>query len=81
MGDARLSRFYGFDCAGLTPARNLELEGAMRVLEAEEELKTGVPDDRVYDLVLAATGSEDQASAAYSLRLMQRMKRDEKPDV
>ncbi|VTT96564.1 unnamed protein product [Gemmataceae bacterium] len=46
----------------------------MPVLRAEEELARGnVPDARVYDVVLAATGSEEQASKAYAARLAWRM--------
>ena len=56
----------------------LVLERAMFILEAEEELKKPVPDGRVYDLVLAATGSEEKASAAMSQRIAYRLRRGEK---
>lgn len=46
----------------------------MPVLRAEEELARGnIPDGRVYDVVLAATGSEEQASKAFAARLAWRM--------
>ena len=52
----------------------IALEGAVPVLRAEEELaRGGVPDGRVYDVVLAATGSESQASRAFAARLAWRM--------
>ncbi len=53
----------------------------MKVLEAEEELKAGVSDDRVYDVVLAASGSEERAAASLSARIMSRLRQNEKPEV
>lgn len=56
----------------------------MAILEAEEELAGAygpVPDQRVYDLVLLATGSEERASAALAARYMARMKNNEMPEV
>ncbi len=74
MGECRLSRFYGIDAFELTPAKKLTLEANMQIIAAEDELKAGVPDDnRLYDLVLAVTGSEEKASSALAARLMQRM--------
>ena len=54
----------------------------MLILEAEDELAGAygaVPDNRVYELTLLATGSEERASAAYAARIMERQKRDEVP--
>ncbi len=65
----------------MTPAEKMRREVGMQVLLAEEELAAGAPDARVYDLVLAVTGSEERASEAYSARLMARMKRGETPEV
>lgn len=49
---------------------------------AEEKLARGdVPDDQVYDLVLAATGSEEMAAAALTARCMWRLRRNETPQV
>ena len=53
----------------------------MRILEAEEELVSGAPDSRVYDLVLAITGSEEKASAALTERIEARHRRNERPEV
>lgn len=53
----------------------------MAVLEAEQELRDGAADDRVYDLVLTVTGSEDKASEVYAARLLARLKRNETPEV
>ena len=50
----------------------------MAVIEAEDAMKDFVPDDRVYDVVLAATGSEERASAALTARLAERLRRNEK---
>lgn len=52
------------------------------MLEAEDEIRRGrVPDDRVFDVVLAATGREDLASRAHAERIMARMRRNETPDT
>lgn len=53
----------------------------MHVLRAEEELARGAPDDRVYDLVLAITGSEEAAGAAFSARLLARLKSGDTPTL
>ena len=53
----------------------------MPVLEAEAELKQPVPDSRIYDVVLAATGSEDAAAAALTDRIAARLRRGEKAEV
>lgn len=53
----------------------------MAVLEAEAELKAGAADDRVFDLVLTVTGSEEKASEVYAARLLERLKRNETPEV
>lgn len=54
----------------------------MAALEAEDEIAAGdVPDQRVYDLVLAATGSKDRAGEALAARIAERLKRNEKPNV
>lgn len=53
----------------------LALESALPALEAEDEIRRGkVADDRVYDVVLAATGSEELASRAHAERIMLRLK-------
>ena len=76
LAEARLSRFFHFDCRDLNPAEKIVLEGHMHRIKAQEELARGnVPDNRVYDVVLAATGSEEQASDAYAARLAARMER------
>jgi hypothetical protein len=52
----------------------------MPTLEAEERLKAGpVGDAELFDLILAATGSEDAALDAVSERLMERLRNGEKP--
>ena len=64
----------------LPPARKLALRLALPVLRAEEELAAGgVPDGRLYDLVLAATGSEAAAAAALERRYAERLRRGERP--
>lgn len=42
----------------------------MPVLEAEDELRGPVSDQRLYDVVLRATGSEEAASAAMVQRIL-----------
>lgn len=61
----------------------LVLEASMAAIEADEELRSpaGVPDGRVYDLVLAATGSPERAARALQDRIALRLRRDEKPEV
>lgn len=60
----------------------IALEAALPVLRAEEELAAGgVADDRLYDVVLAATGSEDAAHAAREERVRVRLRRGETPAV
>lgn len=44
-------------------------------------MNAGVADDRVYDVVLAATGSEERASRALQARIEAKLRRGEKPDV
>jgi hypothetical protein len=51
------------------------------VLQAEDELRGDVPDARVYDLVLAATGSEDVAAEALKARIGARLRAGERPEV
>ncbi len=53
----------------------------MTVLDAEEALKHPVPDSRVYDVVLAATGDEEAAWSARNERIMTRLKNRETPDL
>lgn len=53
----------------------------MKVLEAEEALAAGCPDHRVYDLVLAATGSKERASAALADRIARVQSRGEVADI
>ena len=51
-------------------------------LEAQEEIRRGnVPDNRVYNVVLAATGSKDEASKALSARIAWQQERGRTPDV
>lgn len=72
-----MSRWYGFPCWDLSPVEKIALAGHMVTLKAEEELAEGnVSDERVYDVVLAATGSEERASSAYTARLAWRMERE-----
>lgn len=78
LGDARLSRFYGFAVLNLTPADKLILQANMPVLLAEEELRKGASDSRIYDLVLAMTGSKDRAADALTARMAARRDRGEK---
>lgn len=59
----------------------LALDMARPILEAEEELKGPVSDDRIYDVVLAATGDEEVASAALTERILQRQRRNETVDI
>ena len=51
------------------------------MLEAEEELKGPVADNRLHAVVLAATGSEEAASAALTYRVEQRLRRGEPQDI
>ena len=82
LGVARLSEFFGFWVGDFDGPSLLALEGAMEVLEAERELKKGdVPDHRVYDLVLAATGSEERAEAALQERIKARNRRHERTEA
>ncbi len=61
----------------MTPADLLAYSENMKILEAEEELRAGVDDDdRVYDLVLAATGSAERASEALTARIVARQKQN-----
>lgn len=63
-------------------AERFALEAAMPILKAEEELAAGtVEDNRLYDLVLLATGSADAASAALEARVAERLRRGETPQV
>lgn len=55
----------------------LALDLARPILDAEEELKGPVADNRLYDAVLAATGDEETASAALSHRIQQRQRANE----
>lgn len=52
---------------------------ARAALEAEEEIKAGCADDRVYDCVLAATGDAGAAEEALRQRIAHRLRRGEKP--
>ena len=54
---------------------------ALPILQAEDELRAGASDDRIYDLVLLATGSEEAASAALTARVEERLRNNETPDV
>lgn len=72
-----MSRFYGFPVFDLPGGVKLALEGNRPILEAEDELRAGVSDDRLYDLVLYVTGSEEAASAAYQARIAERLRRGE----
>lgn len=67
-----------FDLSG---REKLVLEANRDVLAAEHELRQPVPDDRVYDLVLAVTGSKDAAAEALSARIAHRLRSGEKPAV
>ena len=79
---ARLTRFYGVDVFTLSPKQRFTLETAMPLLRAEEELASGtVEDNRLYDLVLLATGSKDAASAALEARVAERLRRGETPTI
>jgi hypothetical protein len=79
---ARLTRFYGVDVFALSPKQRFQLETAMPLLRAEEELASGtVEDNRLYDLVLLATGSKDAASAALEARVAERLRRGETPAI
>lgn len=59
----------------------LALESAEPILRAEDELRAGVPDSRVYDLVLLVTQSEEAASAALSARIEARLRKGEPTGV
>jgi len=66
---------------GLPGPDKLALELNLPILDAEERLRTGCADDEVYSLMLAATGSEDEASAALTERVSWRLKKNQTPDV
>jgi hypothetical protein len=55
----------------------------MPAIEADEELRDNpeVPDHRLYDLVLAATGSKDRAERALRQRIWERNRRGERTQV
>lgn len=59
----------------------LAYERSMPILEAEEALKGPVPDNRLYDMVLAAYGDEDLAHEAYMSRIADRLRKHETPDI
>jgi hypothetical protein len=62
----------------LTGPEKLALDGAMTILEAEQEAKQPVSDSRIYDLVLAITGDKEKAGKALSDRIAFRLRRNEK---
>ena len=76
-----MTRFYRFPCFDLSGPDLFALEQAMPVLKAEAELDGPVADARLYDVVLAATGSKEVAGAALSYRIKERLRRNETPDV
>jgi hypothetical protein len=80
---ARLSRFYGFWVGGLTPQERFRLAAAIPVLEAEDALKTpgAIPDKQLYDVVLTATGDEEQAMTALESRVKYRIAKGQTPDL
>lgn len=58
------------------------LEHNMAAIEADEELQRGnVPDHRVYDLVLAATGSKDRAGQALQNLIARRNRENVRAEV
>ncbi len=65
----------------MSPADKIVLAENMKALEAEDELRAGCPDNRVYDLVLAATGSEERASAALAERIADVQRRGGTADI
>ncbi len=65
----------------MTPLDKVVRQANMAVLKAEEELEAGVADDRVYDVVLAATGSKDMAADALSARIAARQNSGVKPEI
>ena len=64
---------------GLPGPAKLALAAAEPALRAEDELRAGCPDDRVYDLTLLATGSEEAAAAALEARVAARLRQGERP--
>ena len=61
---ARLSRFYGFDCFDLPPARLFALDAALPGLQAEDLLRERgheLPIDALQETVFEATGDADLA--------------------
>jgi len=63
----------------MTPAELLTLEANMQILAAEDEIAAGVQDDdRLYDLVLLASGNKDTAGDALTARRMWRMRQKSK---
>lgn len=59
----------------------LALEINRPALEAEEALKGPVADDQLYELVLQATGDEEQAAAALSARIADKNRKGEWVDI
>lgn len=59
----------------------LALELSRPAIEAERRLRAGCRDEDVYDLVLAATGSEEAAAAAATERAAARLRARETPGV
>ena len=72
-----MSRYYGFPVFDLPGGVKLALEANRPILEAEDELRAGCSDDRLYDLMILATGSEEAASQALTDRIAERLRRGE----
>lgn len=81
IAECELTKFYGIDAFALPDAVKLALEVNRPALEARESLKGPVADDRLFDLVLLATGSEDAAAEALSARIGERLRKSEQVDI
>lgn len=77
-----MSRFYGFPAWELSGVVIAKLDTAMIRMQAEDRLREGCGDQEVYDLVLVATGGDEEAaSAAYTARLEARLAAGETPNI
>lgn len=58
----------------LSPAKLIAMRDAMTRMNAQDELARGVPDERLYDAMIAAGYTPDEAGTALSARLMESLK-------
>ena len=71
----------GFPIFDLPPGIRLTLQASMSILEAEDRLKAGVPDDQLYDVAIAAGLTPDEASELLSQRIAGRLRKNEEVEL